>query len=134
MIFALFLIVSVIYAIGIFTLSSLSKPPGAEEGEQVIPLFDKIAHTILYIGFAFFVFHTIEWFPGGFRYNRILATFLIVTLYGVSDEVHQLFVPGRFFSLLDIFFDALGAFILLLAAHYWPSDKINFPFLRKTDR
>jgi VanZ family protein len=35
-------------------------------------------------------------------------------LYAVSDELHQLFVPGREATLLDLGFDALGILILLL--------------------
>jgi len=32
-------------------------------------------------------------------------------LYGLSDEVHQVFVPGRAFQLSDLALDALGALV-----------------------
>lgn len=34
-------------------------------------------------------------------------------LYAVSDEVHQIFVPGRHFGVLDIGIDILGAWVAL---------------------
>lgn len=37
----------------------------------------------------------------------------VTILYGISDEVHQLFIPGRTGRLLDIFFDSLGAVIVV---------------------
>lgn len=41
------------------------------------------------------------------------AVMFLVLLYAVSDEWHQSFVPGRFPSLYDVFFDLLGAFCAL---------------------
>lgn len=40
--------------------------------------------------------------------------FLLSLLYAISDEVHQLFVPGRNGTPLDVLFDALGAALALL--------------------
>ena len=31
-------------------------------------------------------------------------------IYAIMDEIHQLFVPGRFGSILDVFLDLVGAF------------------------
>jgi hypothetical protein len=39
------------------------------------------------------------------------TSFVISSLYGVTDEIHQYFVPFRTFSLLDMLADALGSFI-----------------------
>ena len=36
---------------------------------------------------------------------------IIGLLYALSDEIHQLFVPGREFSLLDLLLDALGLYL-----------------------
>jgi VanZ family protein len=44
--------------------------------------------------------------------NRKLAL-LLTFLYAISDEVHQLFVPTRGASFLDIAIDSLGAWIAL---------------------
>lgn len=51
-------------------------------------------------------------FNGGyfrFAVKPALQAFLTATLYGVFDEIHQAFVPGRQASALDVFIDAAGA-------------------------
>ena len=35
-------------------------------------------------------------------------------LYGLSDEIHQLFIPGRTGKLSDVLFDSLGAILVVL--------------------
>ena len=37
----------------------------------------------------------------------------VTILYGLSDEVHQLFIPGRTGKLSDVLFDSLGALIMV---------------------
>lgn len=41
--------------------------------------------------------------------TRYLLTLWTTTLYGISDEIHQLFVPHREFSVRDIVADFAGA-------------------------
>jgi VanZ family protein len=36
---------------------------------------------------------------------------LITVLYGISDEFHQSFVPGRDSAAIDVMFDAIGAML-----------------------
>jgi len=40
--------------------------------------------------------------------SHIYLTILLSILYSLSDEIHQLYVPGRTFQLLDLFVDFLG--------------------------
>ena len=93
----------------IFVLSSLSAPIFAE---TTVPFLDKFFHTIEYalLGFLFI---------RGLRNSRLLlsnAKFILLavalsTLYGISDEFHQYFVPNRSASLIDILFDCIGSVI-----------------------
>ncbi|MBF8984614.1 VanZ family protein [Lutibacter sp. B2] len=41
--------------------------------------------------------------------RRVVLTLLICVLYAISDEVHQLFVPGRGPGVKDVFIDSAGA-------------------------
>jgi VanZ family protein len=50
-----------------------------------------------------------------------LLAVLATTLYGVSDEIHQSFVPERQADLQDILADALGGAIAAAALMAWSS-------------
>jgi VanZ family protein len=43
--------------------------------------------------------------------TRVQLSFLFSGLYGMSDEVHQFFVPMRHFSAIDVLADFTGAFM-----------------------
>ncbi|MEM4367769.1 MAG: VanZ family protein [Candidatus Anstonellales archaeon] len=43
--------------------------------------------------------------------NIYLLSFVLGVLYAISDEIHQYFVPGRFFSIVDILIDSIGVTI-----------------------
>lgn len=111
--FYFFLAITIIYAGFIFALSSTSKPPGSEEGKQMIPYFHYAAHMALYFGFAYLVYNTLGRYPNKLGLDINIATIIISVSYGISDEVHQISVPGRYFSVSDIFFDFLGCILLL---------------------
>ena len=54
-----------------------------------------------------------------FRYRYVhLASLVLVLglteLYALSDEIHQLYVPGRTFQLMDLALDLLGGVIGLI--------------------
>jgi VanZ family protein len=82
-------------------------------GQAVPHLFpgsDKVAHFLEYIPFGFFMARALALkSPAAKKADLWLRFFLFALLYALSDEVHQLFVPGREFSPLDIFFDMMGA-------------------------
>lgn len=65
-------------------------PPGA----------DKVAHALAYAVLG----ALLAWATG--RPGLAVA---LATLYGVSDELHQAFVPGRTPDVLDLVADLLGA-------------------------
>lgn len=47
------------------------------------------------------------------------AALLLASLYGVSDELHQVVVPGRSADLADLAWDAGGAAIAVAAGWFW---------------
>ena len=50
---------------------------------------------------------------------NVLGAVLISSAYGVSDEFHQRFVPGRTYDLLDMAADATGATAAAMALWAW---------------
>jgi VanZ family protein len=61
----------------------------------------------------------------GVTWSRGLAAIALATLYGMTDEFHQLFVPGRSADRYDVLADCIGASMgaaigwLASAAHRW---------------
>lgn len=47
----------------------------------------------------------------GVKKKTLLFAVLIASLYGVSDEFHQFFVPGRVASVFDVFADVVGSIL-----------------------
>lgn len=47
----------------------------------------------------------------------LLLSVLLSSLYAVSDEIHQLFVPGRACAFIDMLIDSSGAFIGIVLIH-----------------
>lgn len=43
--------------------------------------------------------------------NRYLFAWLFATVYAMTDELHQLFVPGRSGQLMDVWIDSAGALL-----------------------
>lgn len=70
--------------------------------------FDKVVHFHVYFGLAFLLANAI---PGIHQRKRFLAAFLIAAVYGISDEIHQYFVPPRECSVWDWLADISGAWI-----------------------
>jgi VanZ family protein len=68
-----------------------------------------VVHIIEYAVLALLVARAIfisRWRPS--TGAAIFVTAILVTLYGISDEIHQAFVPGRNASLWDVLADGMG--------------------------
>jgi VanZ family protein len=95
----------VLYCALIFYLSSLSTFPDVVTGFP-----DKIAHLILYAGLGLFVARSIS---ASFNLKTVLIwtlTTVFCLVYGISDEIHQYFVPGRSTEIADALADMIGGF------------------------
>ncbi len=70
---------------------------------------DKIQHIVLYFGFGVLLYLTF-FNSGKYSFKKYAAIFAIVVgiLYGITDEYHQSFVPGRVASTADIFANSIG--------------------------
>ena len=71
---------------------------------------DKSCHTI---GYALLAGLFLRAFARGrlreVTWRRASAAIIVATLYGVSDEFHQVFVPGRSADRYDVLADCIGA-------------------------
>lgn len=71
---------------------------------------DKTGH---FAGYALLAILLVRAFAGGrmsgITWRGSIAGVLVAVLYGISDEFHQSFVPGRGPDVMDVFADAIGA-------------------------
>ncbi len=98
----------------IFFLSAQPK------GSPVLEEFPVPAGVGHFIGYAILGLLLYRAFNGGLNsslsWNRqaALKTLLVGVAYAISDEVHQLFVPGRHFSLADLVIDTIAILFILI--------------------
>jgi VanZ family protein len=102
-----------LYCALIFALSSISAVPALP-----MRVGDKVAHALLYAGFGFVVTRAVVGGSGRVVTARaVLAALAVSAVYGLSDEIHQIFVPRRMFDLRDLAADVAGGG--LGAAAWW---------------
>jgi VanZ family protein len=68
----------------------------------------KNAHFFVYLFLGVLVFNALK--RSG-RNRNILLAFMICVLYAISDEIHQMFVPGRGPGVKDVLIDSTGAIV-----------------------
>jgi len=95
----------------IYWLSSQSYVPVP----YVFDAQDKLIHAAAYAGMALLFWQAWQGrLPG---YWLLWMTVLFCSMYGISDEWHQSFVPGRDASVFDWLADTAGAFLLTIALY-----------------
>ena len=52
-------------------------------------------------------------------WRAVIGAILISSAYGVTDEYHQLYTPGRSFDVLDMVADAIGSIVGASAVGAW---------------
>jgi VanZ family protein len=103
-----------LYMLGIFLASSVSDPPMPAQ----VP--DVSLHSVAYFGLTLLLIRALalnRW--SGVTATSLAAAWAIATLYGVSDEWHQSFVPHRHADLRDVVADAIGAMAATAAVGAW---------------
>jgi VanZ family protein len=101
-----------LYAGVIFYLSAQSHP------EEQLPSFllkdvsDKVLHAVEYGILALLCYRAFRWAAGPAVVRQaVVLAIVTASVYGVTDEVHQFFVPFRESSWLDWLADTIGAAI-----------------------
>ena len=96
------LVISLAIAVFIFYISSLTFGSGGGNGSNLKAM---TYHVFIYLLFSFFL--CVALVKGKYP-KLVFFALLISVIYGISDEIHQFFVPGRYLSGFDIFLDSLG--------------------------
>ncbi len=138
--FKVYLLFTILYALLIFYLSSISSIGDPRAILNFLPLeslksvlksigqsnlrfllyslyiiyeyLDKVEHIIQYAILGFLLYHTLKNSPYATsrNYAPIFAV-IIGVAYGATDEFHQFFVPGRTTSIWDLLADSIGILI-----------------------
>jgi len=104
------------YCVFIYIQSSYPSP----ENLPSFPFSDKMLHFAAYavMGVLFYRAYRTLPFKNSFQWI-VLLSMVSASLYGVSDEIHQTFVPYRDGSFLDVIADVLGAICGVYVYHRW---------------
>ena len=97
-----------LYAILIFYVSSIH----VYFLPRNLVLLSYFFHVLEYLPFGFLICRAVKSTKSKFSLKKIfIFSTILVILYAASDEFHQMFVPGRYASFVDLFCDSVGAVI-----------------------
>lgn len=99
----------IIYTGIIFYFSSLPNP--LPQGLPTFNYMDLLLHSAEYLILSILLLRALLHYTASHPYAFSIA---IAALYGITDEIHQLFVPGRVFAVSDMIADAAGACLILI--------------------
>jgi len=105
--------ICLVIAITIFYVSSLAFEPGGKGALSYRPI---AYHILIFFLLEFFLLISILKGKNG-NLKLALIGIVVAVLYGILDEIHQYFVPGRAVSVDDLALDSLGimlAFIIYM--------------------
>jgi len=106
--FVYFILPIFLFSAAIFYMSSL----GNVEVPISFNLSDKLLHMLAYSLFGWLLIRALHFGKIDPISKKLLFfSVLIGSLYGLSDEFHQYFVPGRHSEFLDWLADAIGVFL-----------------------
>ncbi len=96
-------LITLLTAMAIFYLSSLTFAPGP----QTTGMNTIIFHFSAFFFLSFFLSPALA---RGRNKSLIFVAVILAVFYALSDEIHQLFVPGRNCSFSDFLVDSAGVF------------------------
>ena len=95
-------IITILIAIAIFYISSLTSE---SIGRSVASWQTVVYHFLAFFFLAAFLLISLV---QGRKQEFIFLAIILALFYGVTDEIHQLFVPGRVCSFSDFLIDSSG--------------------------
>ncbi len=104
-----FFLPALLWSMVIFVFSSF--PTGSATNWYWSDFFiKKTAHIVEYFILTILVFRAF-WNSGVDKKRALFFAFLSSIFYGITDEIHQSFTPGREPHIRDVVFDTIGAVI-----------------------
>ena len=99
-----------------------SNAPSIISNEEFYDLqFDKIVHMSVWITLSFSlrlgINRRFNHFQNEHTHYFLAILIILSTFYGITDEIHQLFVPSRSSDIFDVLADFLGSIIGVLIGH-----------------
>ncbi len=112
-----YITMTLLTALIIFLFSTISTSVGEHTGLNPATAY----HLGVFFMFTFFLTLSIK----GKRLDAktISIIFLISLAYAISDEFHQLFVPGRFATWKDVLVDMIGSACAVIGVRFLESIK-----------
>ena len=110
----IFLALAIAWAGVIFYLSS---QPSIDT-PSLFPGQDKLFHMIAFGVLGFFLMGGMKTMGNGYRTGQVWFVVVLVMLYGLLDEFHQYFVPGRTMDIYDVLADVAGALLGAWSMYY----------------
>lgn len=111
---------AIVYGAGIFVLSSI---PALAPPQVGFELSDKFYHFLEFLGFGFLLVRAFANSGSSLLTSRAtLSAGAVGTLYALSDEFHQHFVPNRKMEFWDFVADTVG--IILICLLWWAWNKL----------
>lgn len=110
--FAIWYLPAILWGLVIITLTSMPKlvPPPLGFKAQ-----DKLYHLLVYAVFGFLWMRACVQNRREFRGRFTWRCASCITLFAVLDELHQLFIPGRYADVIDAAADISGALLGIFA-------------------
>ena len=93
---------AIVLAIVIFYFSSLSNPYPTTPSKFTLLFLNPMLHICEFGALSFLLFF------GLYPRIRVLIIIAISIVYAFLDELHQYFVPFRYFDIFDFFLDVVG--------------------------
>ena len=103
-----------LYAAALFAASARSQLPAFVE-----LFWDKLVHASAWAALALLALRATHGGKAPLRWGATIGAAALSLTYGLTDEIHQSFVPGRDSSLLDILADGVGTAAAIGAVAAW---------------
>jgi VanZ family protein len=106
-------------------LSTIFSGITAEQFDTIHLIVRKLAHWSQYFIFSLLLVRALRGpFKSQLELRRAIWILAMVSLYALSDELHQAFVPSRTASLADVTIDSVGGICGILWTYLCPKGKL----------